>query len=44
MNEQDQDRQELDCECCGEWPCICGDPEFESWIIRELNKAEERVA
>jgi hypothetical protein len=44
MNEQDTDRKELDCERCGEWPCICGDRDFEAANIAELNKAEERVA
>ena len=43
MNEQQQtlDRKEIECERCGYWPCVCGDPDFESAITAELRKAEE---
>jgi hypothetical protein len=36
-----RDRQELDCERCGYWPCVCGEPEFETWVTQEQLKSEE---
>lgn len=42
--QQDIDRKEISCARCEEWPCVCGTPEFESWVSAELRKAEERVA
>jgi hypothetical protein len=35
------DRREIECERCNEWPCVCGTPEFESFVSAELRKAEE---
>lgn len=45
MNEQqDIDRKEISCARCEQWPCVCGEPDFEAWVSAELRKAEERVA
>ena len=39
---EDSDRKEVQCIRCREWPCVCGDPEFESANSIELNQAEGR--
>ena len=26
---EDADREEISCERCNEWPCVCGEPEAE---------------
>jgi hypothetical protein len=39
--QQTADRGEVVCIRCEEWPCICGDPEFEAFVSEELRKAEE---
>jgi hypothetical protein len=36
-----RDRKEIECERCGYWPCVCGDPEFEAWSSAELDRAAE---
>jgi hypothetical protein len=36
-----RDRAEIECERCGYWPCVCGDPEFESFVSAELDKSQE---
>jgi hypothetical protein len=40
-DEVTRDRVEIDCERCGYWPCVCDDPEFESFNCEELRKAGE---
>ena len=37
---EDSDRKEIECIRCREWPCVCGEPEFESWVSQELRRAE----
>jgi len=35
------DRQELECERCEVWPCVCGDTNFEADNNLALRQAEE---
>lgn len=37
----EEDRAEIACERCAYWPCVCGDPEFETELSQELNRAQE---
>jgi hypothetical protein len=39
--EQTADRPEIECARCEEFPCLCGDVDFESFNSAELRKAEE---
>jgi hypothetical protein len=39
--ELERDLAEIECERCGYWPCVCGDPEFETALSQDLSKAEE---
>lgn len=39
--EIEEDRAEIACERCAYWPCVCGEPEFETWNCIELNQAAE---
>jgi hypothetical protein len=35
------DRKELECQRCTEWPCICGNTDFEAENNMALRQAEE---
>jgi hypothetical protein len=41
MKQMEFDFEEIACERCGYWPCICSDPEFELCNSIALNQATE---
>ena len=41
VTQEKVDREEIACERCGYWPCVCGDPDFEIELSNELNRAAE---
>lgn len=40
LNDMLTDREEIACDRCDEWPCLCGDPDFEQDLQARLQRAE----